>query len=552
MPNKSVAREDSPGQSGLILASGTMVSRLLGFFAAILLARTLGTTGDGADAFALANQLPNNIYALIAGGILTAILVPQVVAASASPDGGQAFVNKIVTLGATLFLGIAVLATLAAPLLVGLYAQSGQRGFSPEALQLAIVLAYWCLPQILFYALYSLLSEVLNARKVFGPFTWAPVVNNLIFIAGLVVFTSLYDGVAVTDASRWSGSMVGTLGGFATAGIALQAAVLVLFWRRTGLGFRPDFRWRGVGLHATGKQAAWLFGMILLTQLAGIVQANIASLATADGEAGLAILRFSWLVFMLPHSVITVSLATAYFTRMATHVRDGDTPSLVSDLLAVIGRVGFFVVLAQAGLLAVALPFARVFTDSSADVPRMALVLACYSAGLIPFTLVFLLQRAFFANDDTKRPFALQLIHTTVFLAGSVLLLRVETPWLAAGIALATSSAALVQALVGSWWLSRRVSGLTVSALLTPLLPFLGAGIVSLGGGVGVLWLLGGLSASGFARVTTAGALSSIGLIATVMIALYVLVLLLLRNHHLAEVGGGVVRVVRRVLPGRE
>ena len=106
-------------------------------------------------------------------------------------------------------------------------------------------------------------------------------------------------------------------------GLAAQALVLFAFWKRAGLRYRPDFRWRGVGLGATGKAAGWVFGMVIVTQLAGIVHANVASLSAAGGEPSLAVLRFSWLIFMLPHSVVTVSLATAYFTRMSAHARDG-------------------------------------------------------------------------------------------------------------------------------------------------------------------------------------------------------------------------------------
>ena len=161
-------REDNRGlgRASMLLASGTVVSRVLGFISAIILARTLGTVGAGADTFALANQLPNNIYAIVAGGVLSAVLVPHIVKAGLDKDGGQSFINKIVTLGFLIFLAVAVLATLLAPALVALYAQSGGdggRGFSPEEIALAVAFAYWCLPQILFYALYSLLSEVLNA-----------------------------------------------------------------------------------------------------------------------------------------------------------------------------------------------------------------------------------------------------------------------------------------------------------------------------------------------------------------------------------------------------
>ena len=173
--SKPQEESGSLGRSSIILASGTVVSRVLGFISAIILARTLGTVGAGADTFALANQLPNNIYAIVAGGVLSAVLVPHIVKAGLDKDGGQSFVNKIVTLGFVIFLAVAILATLLAPALVALYSQSGGeggRGFSAEEIALAVAFAYWCLPQVLFYALYSLLSEVLNARKVFGPFTW--------------------------------------------------------------------------------------------------------------------------------------------------------------------------------------------------------------------------------------------------------------------------------------------------------------------------------------------------------------------------------------------
>ncbi|MBT5248357.1 MAG: virulence factor MviN, partial [Microbacteriaceae bacterium] len=115
-------RESSLGRASLVLASGTVVSRVLGFLSAIILARTLGTVGAGADTFALANQLPNNIYAIVAGGVLSAVLVPHIVKAGLDHDNGQSFINKIVTLGFVIFLAVAVLATLLAPALVALYA----------------------------------------------------------------------------------------------------------------------------------------------------------------------------------------------------------------------------------------------------------------------------------------------------------------------------------------------------------------------------------------------------------------------------------------------
>jgi len=550
----NTVESDGIGRAGTIMASGTIVSRLLGFLGAILLARTLGTVGSGADAFALANQLPNNIYALIAGGVLTAVLVPQIVRASSNRDGGAAYINKIVTFGFVIFLSLAALATVLAPLLVMLYAQQGgdaSRGFSADDIALATALAYWCLPQVLFYALYSLFGEVLNARRVFGPFTWAPVVNNLVFITGLLIFGALFSERDTSRALEWTPGMVTLLGGGATAGIATQALILLVFWRRAGIRYRPDFHWRGVGLAATGKAAGWLFGMILVAQIAGVVQANVATLATSDGEAGLAILRFSWLLFMVPHSVITVSLATAYFTRMSSHASTGDTTSLRNDVTVSLRRIGSMMVLASAGLIALAISFARLFGGSADQIDAMATVLVAYALGLVPFSLVFVLQRVYYALGDTRTPFFFQLIHAAVFIAVAIVASVQPSPAIASTLAVGASFASTVQFLAALVLLRRRVGGLGVGPLALALLWFLAAAIPAAFAGWATLQWWGAGEPAGFVRDSTLGALSGLAAGGVVVTGVYIGVLLLTRNKDVHAVLRAALRLVRRVLTGR-
>jgi len=550
----NTVESDGIGRAGTIMASGTIVSRLLGFLGAILLARTLGTVGSGADAFALANQLPNNIYALIAGGVLTAVLVPEIVRASSNRDGGAAYINKIVTFGFVIFLSLAALATVLAPLLVMLYAQQGgdaSRGFSADDIALATALAYWCLPQVLFYALYSLFGEVLNARRVFGPFTWAPVVNNLVFITGLLIFGALFSERDTSRALEWTPGMVTLLGGGATAGIATQALILLVFWRRAGIRYRPDFHWRGVGLAATGKAAGWLFGMILVAQIAGVVQANVATLATSDGEAGLAILRFSWLLFMVPHSVITVSLATAYFTRMSSHASTGDTTSLRNDVTVSLRRIGSMMVLASAGLIALAISFARLFGGSADQIDAMATVLVAYALGLVPFSLVFVLQRVYYALGDTRTPFFFQLIHAAVFIAVAIVASVQPSPAIASTLAVGASFASTVQFLAALVLLRRRVGGLGVGPLALALLWFLAAAIPAAFAGWATLQWWGAGEPAGFVRDSTLGALSGLAAGGVVVTGVYIGVLLLTRNKDVHAVLRAALRLVRRVLTGR-
>jgi len=538
------------GRAGAIMASGTIISRLLGFLSAILLARTLGTVGSGADAFALANQLPNNIYALIAGGVMTAVLVPQIVRATSNSDGGAAYINKIVTLGFVIFIALAALATLLAPLLVMLYAREGGGdgpGFSDADIALATALAYWCLPQVLFYALYSLFGEVLNARSVFGPFTWAPVLNNLVVITGLLIFGALFSGVDTSNALEWTPSMTALLGGGATAGIALQALILLVFWRRAGIRYRPDFAWRGVGLAATGKAAGWLFGMILIAQVAGVVQANVATLATSDGEAGLAILRFSWLLFMVPHSVITVSLATAYFTRMSGHASAGETNLLRADVTTSVRRIGLMMVLASAGLMTLSIPFARLFGGAADDVSAMALVMSAYAVGLVAFSLVFVIQRVYYSLGDTRTPFMFQLVHTTVFIALALVVSGFSTDQIASSLALSASIASWLQLVLALVLLRKKLGGLRLHTLVGRLLLFTIAAVLASAAGVALVNALGGGDPDGFVMSAAIGPLVALASGAIVMSLVYFGVLRLIRNDDAAAILDGGIRLLRKV-----
>lgn len=515
---------ESLGRASIVLASGTIVSRILGFISAVILARTLGVVGAGADTFALANQLPNNIYAIIAGGVLSAILVPHIVKAGLNDDGGASYINKIVTLGFVIFLFVAVVATLLAPALVALYAQQGSdggRGFSAAEIALAVAFAYWCLPQILFYALYSLFSEILNARKVFGPFTWAPAINNIIAITGLVAFSMLFPSADTASALAWTPAMIAVLAGSATAGVAGQALVLLLFWKRAGLGFRPDFRWRGVGLATTGRAVSWVFGMIVVAQIAGIVQANVASLAAGGDAPSLAILRFSWLIFMLPHSVVAVSLATTYFTRMAGHWRDRDISALRSDFRDSVARICVFMVLAAAGLIVVALPFARQFTPSAESASAMAVIIALYALGLVPFSVYFLVQRVFYALEDTRTPFFLQVLHASLFIALALVSSTLPIGMIAAGLALSATIATAVQTLVGITLLRRKLGGLAARGLVGQIVVYALVALVAGALGAGLALAFGGVDPSGWLLSSAVLAGLAMGVITIAMSVTY-------------------------------
>ncbi|PZQ89170.1 MAG: murein biosynthesis integral membrane protein MurJ [Leifsonia xyli] len=519
-----VAPRDRIGRASAVIASGTLVSRALGFLNATVLVWTIGVQNPAANAFSLANTLPTNIYALIAGGLTSAVIVPQIVRAAGHDDGGQAFVNRILTLGISLFLGIGVVTTLASPLLIALYTNSSSQALSPSGLALAVTFGYWCLPQVFFYALYALLGEVLNARGVFGPFTWAPVANNVVMITSLVVFGAVF-GVdpAHTDPAGWTSSQIALFGGGATLGIAVQALVLIAFWRRTGLGFRPDFRFRGVGLGTTGRAAGWIFGMILITQITIAVQSNVASLA-GRYDPSIAVLNTAWLLFMLPHSILALSVATPFFTRMSAHAQAGKLDSLRDDLSSSLRTILLLVVGGGTAVGAAAMPLAAFFDANPSSVVGISSVLLAYLVGLVPFSTMFVLQRAFFALGDTRTTFFIQLVQGVVavlaLLAVAFLVAPGRPDLVGVGVALCTSVASTVQAIVLAVVLRHRIRGIDATRVLLRLALFLAAAVVAVAAGVGVLALLGGFS-GGFAVADRLSAFVSIVLVGGTVLVVY-------------------------------
>lgn len=535
------------GRASLFLASGTVVSRVLGFVKAIVLASAIGLIGSGsADAFAVANQLPNTIYVVVAGGVLSAVLVPQIVRAGLHDDGGHAYINRLLTLSLVLLAIATVVATLAAPLFTLLYGTQ----LSPETRDLATIFAYWCLPQIFFYGLYTLLGEVLNARRSFGPFTWVPVLNNVVAIAGLIVFMALYgaDPNGQRSPGEWDFSMIAVLAGSATLGIAAQAVVLFWFWRRIGLRYRPDFRWRGVGLGDAGRMASWTFGMLLLTTFAGIVETNVVGIASGQG-ASVAALGNAWLIFMLPHSVITVSIATAYFTRMSEHASVGDLDRVRTDVSSAIRGVSLIIVLASIVLIMCAYPFATVFTPGASFDSHLAFgnVIAAYAVGLVPFSFLFIVQRAFYALGDTKTPFFFTLFQVALFSSGALLLVNVALDWIAMGIALLTSVACLAQTVLATVLLRRKLGELDGWRIASSFARYTVAAVPSLVVGFVVLVALGGLSNTGFAMSGIVPAIVSMVATGGSMSIVYFGVLWLIRSPELHGFAGPLLdRVTRR------
>ena len=259
-------------RSSAVMATGTFVSRLLGFVRAIALTALLGVTAALAnDTFATANTVPNQVYNLIAGGLLNAVLVPQITRASRHEDGGQAFLDRLLTVALVALAAVTVLVVALAPL-VPVVLNDGSWDAPTRAL--AVAFAFWCLPQVFFYGLYTVLGQVLNARGRFGAYMWAPVLNNVVAIGGIIamyVWIGGYDRVSNPHPpSTWTPGQIALLGGTAVVTL-LYVALNAAFLHSTplaALSGQPD-----VGFVA----ARHIFGEHGARLVAGLIAAGLAS-----------------------------------------------------------------------------------------------------------------------------------------------------------------------------------------------------------------------------------------------------------------------------------
>jgi putative peptidoglycan lipid II flippase len=452
-------------RSSTLMASGTIVSRALGFARNAVVAAALGTHLTG-DTFTVANTVPNIIYILLAGGVLNAVFVPQLVRAmKEGAEHSRAYTDRLLTLAGLVLLGVALVATLAAPLVIGLYTDNS---WTDADTAVAVGFAFWCLPQIFFYGVYTMLGQVLNARGSFGPMMWAPVVNNLVAIATGLGFMALFTVDEDHPASLSDGA-IAFLGVGTTLGVALQALVLVPVLRRTGFAYRPRLDVRGVGLGKTADLARWTLLFVLVNQLAYVV---IVNLGTRAGEAARGVLSYgvgylaysnAYLIFILPHSIITVSVVTGLLPQLSRDAADKRLDAVRSSLSAAWRLTGVAIVLAAAGYVALSRDLTGVLFagNSTADARYIGLLAAAFALGLPAFSAQYVALRGFYAFEDTRTPFLLQvgIAATNVLLAlaaYALLPLRFKM----VGVAVAYSVTYAVGLALSTAVLRRRVGGL--------------------------------------------------------------------------------------------
>jgi putative peptidoglycan lipid II flippase len=383
--------------------------------------------------------MPNILYNLLIGGALTAVFVPQIVRSLRDSDQGAAFISRLFTVTVTFLLLLTVIGIVFAPVIVNLYAPEFSN--RPE-FDITVTFMRFCLPQIFFLGLFALLGQIANAKGKFGPMMWAPVINNLIAILLFSWFLVNREDLSLGNISETDITWLG-LG--TTAGYLAQALILLPVVIRSGVKLTLRFDWHNSQIIKSFRLASWSFLYAMISQVSYLVTVSIATSAAVKTQVlgdstGVGFTPYSnaYLILILPHSIVTVSVVTALLPRLSNYVIDKKHDELTNSLVKAIRLIGIFTVPAALLFLAFGQLVANTlyFGISNSDANYLGLTLSAFALGLIPVSINLVLLRGLNAFENLKSQVIGNLIMNLISIALSYLVASwFEPKWVTIGLA---------------------------------------------------------------------------------------------------------------------
>jgi putative peptidoglycan lipid II flippase len=429
-PQRSAGTQPNLMRSSKAMALGTIASRGTGFIRTFVLAIALGS-GHLADAYNVSNTLPNTVYYLMLGGVFTSVVVPLLVkAAKNDPDKGEAYAERIFTLGAIALLIVTVIGTALSAPIVDLYLP----GAPSSEHRVAVIFAYFFIPQIFFYGMDSLLGAILNTKGRFGPNMWTPVINNVVVIAVFGLFVAVVGlGREPSDISSFG---INLLGIGTTLGIVIQSVVLFPIVKRAGFSFRLRFDFRRAELREIGGMAGWMLGYVVSQFAANLILTVVADIAStrhgATEGTGYTSYAIALQLFQLPYAIVGLSVISALLPRMSGHATDRRYSLVREDFSTGVRLASVIVVPAAVFLGVLGAPLVEfLFSYGSLSVSEaryIGEVFGLLSLGLIPFMITQLQLRVFYSFHDNRTPAIIGVVMFVVGAIGDLVALAVLPP----------------------------------------------------------------------------------------------------------------------------
>ncbi len=463
--------QPSIARSSAIMAAGSMVSRVTGLIRTVALGAAIGAATVG-NAYNLSNTLPNMVYELLLGGVLSSVVVPLLMKARTQDrDRGEAYTQRLLTLATIFLAGATVLAVVAAPLLTQLVA-----GHSPTAdKHLITSLSYLILPEIFFYGIAALLAGVLNTRGHFMAPMWSPILNNLVVIATALVFWVM-PGPKDLKASTITTPQVLVLGIGTTLGIVVQASGLIPALRRVQFRWKWRFDFGNLGLRQIGRTSAWMLTYVIMTQIGLTVILKLSQSAASRGHnaPGPAIFNNAFLIFMMAHGIVAVSILTALMPRLARAAAESRFADMGHNLTMGTRLSAVILIPVTAAYIVLGRPLAVALFQwgnyTHAEAMQTGTVIAVAAIGLVPYAITQMQLFAFYAMPDTKTPALVNMPVVGVrILIDVILYFALPLALVDAGLMLGNAISYVIAAVIGYQLLRRRIGLLAIGDTMRAL-----------------------------------------------------------------------------------
>lgn len=471
---KPKTRQTSVARSAGIVSIAVMFSRVLGLVRELIFANYFGA-GFLMDAYQVAFRIPNVLRDLFAEGALSAAFVKVFTDYHINKSEQEAWrlASLVLNALAVVLSVITIIGILFSSYFVDLIAD----GFSPEKAALATTLTQIMFPFILLVALAAVAMGVLNTKGIFGiPASASTAFNVASIVVGLIVaywfsgggWISPKDHNAVPEFNaQWAiiGMAIGTL-----IGGAAQFLIQIPSLHKVGFRFLPILSFTDPGV----KRVMALMTPAILGTSAVQINVMVNTFFVSGIEGGVSWLNYAFRLMQFPIGLFGVAIGTAsvpVLSRMASEGKMGDFRKTLSDSL---GLVFLMTLPSACGLIVLGEPIIRLIYSRGAfteqDVSMTAWALTGYAIGLTGYAAIKVLSPAFYALDDAKTPMIIAVASIAVNAVASYFF----RDWLAGigssaaypsglghvGVALATSTVALVNFFALAFLMRKRISGL--------------------------------------------------------------------------------------------
>lgn len=464
------------------VAAGTATSRITGLVRVVIFGIIMGQTAL-ADAYDGANNSPNSLYELMIGGIFSAALVPLFTRLFHDDDSEG--VDAVFSVGVVFLFVFTVVAVLLAPQIFHLFALNPSSAVDAEQYRhVGTLLTRIFLVQIFFYGVTALMSAALNARRKFLAAAWAPVASNIVIIALLLMVPLTVDGEPLLGAVETNSALRWLLGLGSTGGVAVTAALLWVAARSAGLSFRFRPQFGNPAVRKLVRLSGWTMGYVAANQVALVVIRNLAQPGSGNPDA----YTKAYIFFQLPHALLAVSIATTFAPELAKAVSDKrrdlfvDRMSLGVRMIALLTLPFSFLMLVTARpVIGALLQHGNFSADAALNTSR---ALMGFSLGLVGFSVFLFTLRGFYAHEDTRTPFVLNLLENVL----NIVLAVIFVPHFGVlGLGLAFAVAYLLSAVLGLAVLEAKTPQFEMRAMLRSLLPMLLSAVVA----AEIAWMVG-------------------------------------------------------------